>query len=58
MYFYVDESGQTGINLFDLQQPVLYYGVLSSPHDMDEAARATISQFGSALMSQDFIRMS
>jgi len=42
MYFYVDESGQTGLNLFDPQQPVLYYGVLSSPHDLDEAARATV----------------
>lgn len=38
MYFYVDESGQTGLNLFDAQQPVLYYGVLSSPYNLGEAA--------------------
>jgi len=30
MFFYVDESGHTGTNLFDPNQPVLYYGVLSS----------------------------
>lgn len=30
MYFYVDESGQTGHNLFDEHQPMLYYGVCSS----------------------------
>ncbi|WP_407471147.1 DUF3800 domain-containing protein [Xanthomonas campestris] len=30
MYFYVDESGQTGHNLFDENQPMLYYGVCSS----------------------------
>jgi len=44
MYFYVDESGQTGLNLFDPQQPVLYYGVLSSPHNLDEAARAAVEK--------------
>lgn len=35
MYFYVDESGQTGKNLFDENQPVLYYGVISSEVDLD-----------------------
>ena len=39
MYFYVDESGQTGLNLFDAAQPVLYYGVLSSTHDLNVSAR-------------------
>jgi hypothetical protein len=35
MYFYVDESGHTGANLFDLSQPMLYYGVLSSKVNLD-----------------------
>jgi hypothetical protein len=26
MHFYVDESGHTGLNLFDAEQPLLYYG--------------------------------
>ncbi|WP_252090639.1 DUF3800 domain-containing protein [Pseudomonas sp. MWU13-3659] len=44
MYFYVDESGQTGLNLFDPQQPVLYYGVLSSPYDLNEAAKDSVQE--------------
>ena len=35
MYFYVDESGHTGSNLFDTNQPMLYYGVLSSQINVD-----------------------
>ncbi|HHF3125691.1 TPA: DUF3800 domain-containing protein [Vibrio alginolyticus] len=35
MYFYVDESGQTGLELFDENQPFLYYGVLSSKLNVD-----------------------
>jgi hypothetical protein len=35
MYFYVDESGHTGLNLFDAEQPMLYYGVLSSKVNID-----------------------
>ncbi len=38
MYFYVDESGHTGPNLFDESQPILYYGVLSSKINLDAAA--------------------
>ncbi|EIT6978145.1 DUF3800 domain-containing protein, partial [Vibrio vulnificus] len=38
MYFYVDESGQTGLELFDKNQPFLYYGVLSSKVNLDELA--------------------
>lgn len=33
MYFYVDESENTGTSLFDLNQPTLYYGVLA-PDDL------------------------
>ncbi|MBH3367868.1 DUF3800 domain-containing protein [Pseudomonas carnis] len=39
MYFYIDESGQTGLKLFDAQQPILYYGVISSPHNLNKVAR-------------------
>lgn len=35
MYFYVDESGHTGSNLFDENQPILYYGLLSSKDNLD-----------------------
>lgn len=35
MYFYIDESGHTGANLFDPDQPILYYGVLSSRVNLD-----------------------
>jgi Protein of unknown function (DUF3800) len=38
MYFYVDESGHTGPNLFDPNQPVLYYGVLSAKTNLDVRA--------------------
>ena len=38
MHFYVDESGHTGPNLFDPSQPTLYYGVLSSPVNVDVSA--------------------
>ena len=38
MYFYVDETGHTGPKLFDPAQPVLSYGVLSSPENLDEVA--------------------
>lgn len=38
MYFYVDESGHTGPNLFDAAQPMLYYGVLSSRMNLDVVA--------------------
>lgn len=37
MFFYVDESGNTGLNLNDNSQPYLYYGVLSSPVDLDSS---------------------
>ena len=35
MFFYVDESGHTGSELFDATQPVLYYGVISSDLNLD-----------------------
>lgn len=39
MFFYVDESGNSGANLFDRDQPVLSYGVLSSRKNLDRLAR-------------------
>ena len=35
MFFHIDESGNSGNNLFDANQPVLSYGVLSSRFDVD-----------------------
>lgn len=42
MYFYVDESGHTGTNLFDEDQPLLYYGVLSAKTNLDLLAAAEV----------------
>lgn len=44
MYFYVDESGQTGLNLFDKNQPYLYYGVLSSKLNVDILAKQDVKK--------------
>ena len=35
MFFHIDESGNTGMNLFDGNQPRLSYGVLSSRLNVD-----------------------
>ncbi len=35
MFFHIDESGNTGNNLFDANQPLLSYGVLSSRTNVD-----------------------
>lgn len=43
LHFYVDESGNTGTNLFDENQPMLHYGVLSSQLDLDKKAVNLIS---------------
>lgn len=42
MFYYVDESGHTGSNLFDESQPTLYYGVLSSKINLDTAAESRV----------------
>lgn len=49
MYFYVDESGQTGLNLFDEDQPILYYGVLSSPIDLNIHAKVHVERLRNQL---------
>jgi hypothetical protein len=38
VFFYVDESGNTGLNLFDGSQPNLLYGLLSSKVNLDALA--------------------
>lgn len=38
MYCYVDESGNTGANLFDSEQPNLYYGLIVSWTNLDVTA--------------------
>jgi hypothetical protein len=43
-YFYVDESGHTGPNLYDPAQPILYYGLLSSTHNVDAIALNDVSR--------------
>lgn len=40
MFFHIDESGNTGNNLFDAVQPTLSYGVLSSKLNVDALGRA------------------
>jgi len=44
LFFYVDESGHTGANLFDEAQPMLYYGVLSSKLNVDVLAKGWIAK--------------
>jgi hypothetical protein len=38
MYCYIDESGNTGNNLFDPNQPILYYGLITSKTNLDVVA--------------------
>jgi hypothetical protein len=49
MFFYVDESGQTGLNLFDETQPFLYYGVLRSKLNLDVLASKDLAPLRSKL---------
>jgi hypothetical protein len=44
MYFYVDESGHTGPNLFDHTQPYLFYGTLSSKVNLDVLAEGKLAE--------------
>ena len=44
MFFYVDESGHTGNNLFDATQPYLYYGVIGSILNLDILAKGEIAE--------------
>lgn len=53
MFFYIDESGHTGNNLFDLTQPYLYYGVLGSYINLDLLAEAEVLQIRRTLNVKD-----
>ena len=44
MFFYVDESGHTGSNLFDPDQPLLFYGALSSRLNVDVLAKSLLKR--------------
>lgn len=43
MFCYVDESGNTGLNLFDDSQPILYYGVITCKTNLDVTAEPILS---------------
>ena len=42
MYAYIDESGNTGMNLFDLAQPYFFHVAMSSPVDFDSVFQQRI----------------
>lgn len=44
MYAYIDESGNTGLNLFDPAQPYFLNVVMSSPVDFDEVFRERVAR--------------
>lgn len=49
MYCYVDESGNTGLELFDPNQPVLYYGLLTAQANLDVIAGPLLQGLRSSL---------
>ncbi|MAZ03671.1 MAG: hypothetical protein CMN56_11090 [Sneathiella sp.] len=49
MFCFVDESGNTGLNLFDENQPVLYYGVITSKVNLDVVAEPMLSRLRNQL---------
>lgn len=53
MFFYIDESGHTGNNLFDIKQPYLYYGVLGSPLNLDILAETEVCKMRNILDVED-----
>lgn len=58
MYFFVDESGHTGANLFDENQPILNYGVLSAKTNLDVLAAPKVKKLGKSLASNACMRTS
>lgn len=44
MFFFVDESGNSGSHLFDPNQPNLYYGVLGSRTNLDVVAEPMLAR--------------
>ena len=48
-YFYIDEAGNTGLNLFDDSQAILSYGLISSIENLNLAATKQIQEMRSIL---------
>ena len=44
MFYFVDESGNTGANLFDPNQPNLHYGVIGCRKNLDIVARPLVER--------------
>ena len=44
MHFYIDESGNSGKNVFDEKQPYLYYGMIASKSNIDEEESKQLEQ--------------
>ena len=44
MYAYIDESGNTGFNLFDPAQPYFFNVAMSSPVDFDDVFRSRVNR--------------
>lgn len=49
MYYFIDESGNTGLELFDPNQPILYYGVLSAQANLDVIAQPLLKELHQSL---------
>ena len=49
MFAYIDETGHTGSNLFDQQQPNFYYGVLNSRVDFDLIYAAHVRRLATSI---------
>ena len=44
MFYYVDESGNTGKDLFNVSQPNLFYGLLTSNTNFDSLAKKHVDK--------------
>lgn len=49
MFYFIDESGNTGLHLFDPNQPTLYYGVLGCRSNLDLTAEPLLKELRASL---------
>jgi hypothetical protein len=49
LFYFVDESGNTGLNLFDKNQPKLYYGILGCRANLDVIAEPLLKELRQSL---------
>ena len=49
MFYFIDESGNTGLHLFDPNQPILYYGVLGCRSNLDLTAEPLLKELRASL---------